>query len=465
MDVTDYIRGALDEMEGIGMSDEPRKTQSMASEAVAQEERPVDKDYPLTHVPPMARRSFFSVAAVLLGITFFSPTMNTGAQIATAFSFSDLIWIVLVGNLILGVYVAANCAIGAKTGLTSVMLSRYTLGIAGSKWASLLLGGTQIGWFAYVSAYVGQMYAVAFNVPDAAIWFTLFWGIVFGVTALWGYRAIEKVAFVAVPALLLLAIYIPIVAANAAGGIGALFNVMPTAEMSVATAMTAIVGTFASMGTQACNWSRFSKSAKMGFLSGFIAFMIGNTIMLIAGIVGGLAYNQSDFVVIMMSMGSLVTVFAVIILTLNIWTTAHAGAYAWGVAGSEMFNKPSKTPFLIGGLVISIILALTGIYAHLISFLVLLGIFIPPLGGAMLGDYFFTYKRKLPRVEFMKFKAFRIGPVLAYILGTAVAFVSDYFGFGIPPLFGIIVAMLCVPLFNLFFKNDRHEVKEGADYV
>ena len=212
--------------------------------------KPIDPDYPLTHVPKSARRSFFSVAAVLLGITFFSPTMNTGAQIAAAFTFKDLIWISLVGNLILGVYVAANCAIGAKTGLTSAMLSRYTLGTIGSKWVSFLLGGTQIGWYAYVSSYVGQMFAVAFNVPQHAIWFTLFWALVFGVTALWGYEAIEKVAIVAVPALLILVIYIPIVASQSAGGFSALFNVMPTEEMSVATALTAIMGTFASMGTQ-----------------------------------------------------------------------------------------------------------------------------------------------------------------------------------------------------------------------
>ena len=176
----------------------------------AMETKVVDQDYPIDHVPQSARRSFFSIAAVLLGITFFAPTMSTGAQIAAAFTFSELMWIVLIGNLVLGVYVALNCGIGAKTGLTSVMLSRYTLGVGGCKWAGLLLGGTQIGWYAYVSAYTGQLFSVAFHLPDAAIWFTLLWAIIFGVTAIWGYKAMEKVAYVAVPALLLLVIYIPI---------------------------------------------------------------------------------------------------------------------------------------------------------------------------------------------------------------------------------------------------------------
>lgn len=427
----------------------------------------VDQDYPITHVPLTARRSFFSIAAVLLGITFFAPTMSTGAQIAAAFRFSDLMLIVLFGNLILGVYVALNCAIGAKTGLTSVMLSRYTLGIGGSKWAGLLLGGTQIGWYAYVSAYTGELFATAFNLPGSAVWFTLLWAVIFGVTAIWGYKAMEKVAYVAVPALLLLVIYIPILAAQSNGGFAAITQAVPTAEMSVATAMTAIVGTFASMGTQACNWSRFAKNAKTAFLAGFIAFMIGNTIMLLAGIIGGLAYNEADFIVVMLRTGLIF--FAMVVLTLNIWTTAHAGAYAWGVAGAEMFNKQSKTPFLIGGLVIAIVLALTGFYSQLINFLVLLGIFIPPLGGVMLGDYFFIYRRKLPRLEYIHFKLFRLGPVLAYVVGAVAAFITDRLSFGIPPLFGIVVSAACVPLFDALLKklgvNDRHAVDENAETV
>lgn len=427
----------------------------------------VDQDYPIDHVPATARRTFFSIMAVMLGITFFAPTMSTGAQIAAAFTFSDLLWIILVANLVLGVYVALNCAIGAKTGLNAVMLSRYTLGIGGSKWAGLLLGGTQIGWYAYVSAYTGQLFATAFNLPEYAVWFTLLWAIIFGVTAIWGYKAMEKVAYVAVPALLLLVIYIPILATQSNGGFAAITQAIPSAEMTVATAMTAIVGTFASMGTQACNWSRFAKSAKMGFWAGFVAFMIGNSIMLLAGIIGGLAYNEADFIVVMLRTGLIF--FALVILTLNIWTTAHAGAYAWGIAGAEMFNKSNKTPFLVGGLVISIILAVTGVYAQLINFLVLLGIFIPPLGGAMLGDYFFIYRRKLPMLSFVKFKIFRIAPVLAYVVGAAVAFLTDRAGIGIPPLFGIVAAAVCVPLFDLILTkckfNDRHEVKENAETV
>lgn len=124
---------------------------------------------------------------------------------------------------------------------------------------------------------------------------------------------------------------------------------------------------------------------------------------------------------------------------------------------------------MIGGLVIAIILACTGIYSHLIAFLNLLGIFIPPLGGVMMGDYFFVYKRRLPRVESVHFKTLRYSPVIAYIVGAAAAFLADRFAFGVPPLFGILVAGACMPLCNLLLGkcgiNDMHPVDENADYV
>ena len=40
----------------------------------------IDPDYPIDPVPPHARRSLFSLSIVLLGFTFFTPTMLAGAQ-------------------------------------------------------------------------------------------------------------------------------------------------------------------------------------------------------------------------------------------------------------------------------------------------------------------------------------------------------------------------------------------------
>ena len=92
----------------------------------------VDPDYPVTPVPRHARKSFVSLAVVLLGFTVFTPTMLAGAQLGAAFSLSELVQVILLGSLVLGVYVAVLGFIGARTGLTTVVMSRYVLGQRGA---------------------------------------------------------------------------------------------------------------------------------------------------------------------------------------------------------------------------------------------------------------------------------------------------------------------------------------------
>ncbi len=94
----------------------------------------VDPDYPVTPVPAHARKSFFSIAVVLLGFTVFTPTMLAGATLGPAFAFDDLVLVILAGSLILGAYVAVMGWVGARTGLTTVVMARYTLGTRARSW-------------------------------------------------------------------------------------------------------------------------------------------------------------------------------------------------------------------------------------------------------------------------------------------------------------------------------------------
>ncbi len=421
----------------------------------------VDSDYPLEQVPMSARKGLFSIAAVLLGFTFFSPTMLAGAQLGAAFSLKPLMGILIGGSVILGVYVAVMCTLGAKTGLTSVLLSRYTLGKGGAKWADIILGGTQIGWYAVTSAYMGELFAKGLGLTGWSVAFTVFWAVVMGITAVYGFKGMAVVSYFALPAILILVFYIPYLGVKEVGGWDAMAALKPASTMSVGAAITVIVGTFASGGTQAANWSRFAKTGMTGFWAGLIAFLIGNGLMIFSGMIGALAFNNGDLVEVLIAMN--ITVLALIILTMNIWTTNNATAYAFGVAGAELFNKPNKRPFIIGGLVIAIILAVTGIYKNFIPMLILFGTFIPPLGGVIIGDFFFTYKGKLPDIDRVEFKVIRISPLIAYIIGSLAAYLGGRFGVGIPPLQGILVAGLMVPVMNAVMKafkyNDMHSIK------
>jgi purine-cytosine permease-like protein len=91
-----------------------------------------------------------------------------------------------------------------------------------------------------------------------------------------------------------------------------------------------------------------------------------------------------------------------------------------------MFNKASKGPFIIWGVVIATAIAVAGVGAHFIPLLNLFGTFIPPLGGVIIGDYFFTYKKNIPMLDYVKFRKLRIAPLIAYLIGCAAAYFEGF---------------------------------------
>ena len=431
----------------------------------------VDQDYPLEPVPAGSRKSLGSLVAVLLGFTFFTPTMFAGADLGAAFSFGNLVTVILAGSLLLGVYVAAIAAIGASTGLTTVLLSRYTLGRLGAKWADLILGGTQLGWYAFTAAIVAVIMSSAFGWESGLVPLIILLSVLMGITAFFGFRGMQALSVISVPLMAILCFWVAFRALSDVGGFEGLIDVEGSGSGAIGWggAVTIVVGTFASGGTQVANWSRFARSTKHATWAALVAFLVTNGMMLAFGALGGLVYQQADFVDVLIAQG-LVT-WGVLLLILNNWTTNDNAAYAFGVAGAEFFDRPSKRPFIVGGVAIATLLAATGVYDLLPEYLVLLGVFIPPLGGAIIGDHLFTWrKHRLPEFDEAWIPNVRWASVVAYLLGTAAAYFGNRAGIGIPPLQGILVSLVGVPVFDRLFcalgidqrPRLKSEVGDGA---
>ena len=98
----------------------------------------------LKPVPVSERKGIIALTFVMLGLTFFSASMWTGGTLGTTLTYDDFFLAVLIGNLMLGVYTSFLGYIGAKTGLTTHILARYSFGIKGSWLPSALLGGYSV---------------------------------------------------------------------------------------------------------------------------------------------------------------------------------------------------------------------------------------------------------------------------------------------------------------------------------
>lgn len=403
-------------------------------------EEVIDRDYPVTPVPQHARKGVFSLMVVLLGFTVFTPTMLAGSSLGEAFGLSELVLVIAVGSLVLGTYVAFLGWIGARTGLTTVVMARYTLGSRGSKLASILLGGTQIGWYGVVIGMIGELTAQAFGwesyAAKAAVMIAV--SALMCATACYGYRGMYWVSLISTPLILILAFWVMFRSLEEVGGWAGLAAIQPDGQMTFAVAITTVVGTFVSAGTQAPNWTRFGRTGRQAVWACLIGFLIGNALMIFFGAIGAITFGEGDFVLVLYQLG--LVGWGLFLLFGNLWKSNADTAYAFGVAGAELFEKPSKTRFVIIGSVIGTVLALVGVHEHLPQYLGLLGTFIPPLGGVIIGDYLARWRRtQMPVGEILpRFNAVSLG---IYALACVLAWGAGQLGIGIPPVIGILTAL------------------------
>ncbi len=382
-----------------------------------------------------------SLAPILAGFTLYSGTLFAGGLVGPSFQFwPDLVGLILLSNLILGLYAAFLGFIAGNTGLTTVLMARFSFGSVGSRWVDFILGFTQIGWYAWGSALMAQLLNSLAGVPESWNWLIiLFFTYGFCSTAYMGYKAMDWLSRIAVPAMILLMVLSLSVAAGDVGGFAGLQAQAIGDPLPVNVAITIIVGTFVSGGTQATNWSRFAKSGKAGFIATLIAFFLGNGFLIFSGAFCAKVYGEPDIVKVMATQGLLV--WGLILFFFNMWTTQDNTIYAFSIAGSNMFRTRKRTLLVLGGATFALVLALGGIYEMLVQYLILLGTFIPPIGGIIMADYWVNRGGEFPALTEPQ-PAFNWAGIIAYVAASAIAYFTNASGWGIVPLNGIVSALV-----------------------
>ncbi|ERI04962.1 cytosine permease [Aneurinibacillus aneurinilyticus] len=402
----------------------------------------VDLEFSLQPVPQANRNGFWKILAVMLGFTFFSASMWSGGTLGNGLSFVQFIWIVLAGNLILGIYTGALAYIAAKTGLSTHLLTRYAFGEKGSYLSSLLLGVTQVGWFGVGVA----MFAVPVQkATDINVYLLIaISGVLMTVTAIYGIKALAILGIIAVPSIAILGGYSVLEATDTAGGIQGLMGYQPHEALGLAAALTICIGSFISGGTLTADFARFAKTTRSAVVSTVIAFFLGNSLMFLFGAVGAIVYGKADISDVMFLQGLIIP--AIIVLGLNIWTTNENALYASSL-GFANITKIAKNKIVIFNGIIGTIAAMW-LYNNFVEFLTILGSTLPSIGAIILADYFLLKRRNYKKFEEMKFKAVNWIAIIAWAGGVVAAnFVP-----GIPPINGLlgtaiiyVVLMKCMP--------------------
>ncbi len=386
-----------------------------------------DNNYSLGPVPSAARKGVLSLTMVMLGLTFFSASMWTGGTLGTGLPFDDFFLAVLIGNLLLGIYTSFLGYIGASSGLSTHLLARYSFGLKGSWLPSLILGGTQVGWFGVGVAMFALPVQKATGI-DTTILIAVA-GLAMTATVYFGIKALMILSAIAVPAIALLGGYSVLEAVDSVGGIEGLQAITPKEPLDFSVALALVVGSFISAGTLTADFVRFGRSPKAAVIVTMVAFFIGNSLMFIFGAAGSAATGQSDISEVMMMQGLLIP--AIIVLGLNIWTTNDNALYASGLGFANITGWSSKHLAVANGIIGT--LCALWLYNNFVGWLTFLSAAIPPIGGIIIAD-FLRHRERYK--EFVNAGFATVN--WAAIAGVAIGIAAGHFLPGIVPLNAVI---------------------------
>ena len=254
----------------------------------------------------------------------------------------------------------------------------------GSYLPSLLLGGTQIGWFG-VAMFALPVQKALFGETGVELdvnAIIVVAGLLMTGTVYFDISALMVLSFIAVPAITILGGYSVYLAVNDLGGIAEMQKIVPAVDQKIDfnTALALVIGSFISAGTLTADFVRFGRKPKAAVAITLIAFFIGNSLMFIFGAAGAAATGFADISDVMMTQGLLIP--AIIVLGLNIWTTNDNALYASGLGFSNITGIDSKKLAMING-VIGTVFALW-LYNNFVGWLSFLSAAIPPIGGVLI---------------------------------------------------------------------------------
>ena len=410
-------------------------------------------------IKPEQRQGWVSLAMIWIGAMICVPCLMVGGYLGMGFTLGGVIGCILIGYTIVCTYMCFMGMQSCDTGLPTVSMASGPLGTKGAQYIiSALLAIACVGWFGIQSAVCGASFSAmigsmtGFVIP---VWVSsLVWGALMLVTAMYGYKALKYLNYIAVPALVLVLIYGLYAAITKNNGIAVVAAYTPAAPMTLVQGVSLAVATFALGGVISGDYSRYAKNRGDVIKSSVLGVIPAGLIMMVIGAVLTIVTGQYDISAVLAAVG--VPAFGLVALVLATWTTNVTNAYSGGIAFSSLLGVGEKGFKVATGVAgaIGTILAAVGIMNQFQGFLSILTAFIPPVAGVIMADYWIIGKGK--KENFKITEGFNWIGIIAFAVGAAVAYCTGSVPsmiFFVGPINGIVVSMVLYIVLKLAFRS------------
>ncbi|WP_433672695.1 purine-cytosine permease family protein [Nocardia sp. CA-136227] len=379
-------------------------------------------EYEHEPVPAAARRDLLSVAAVWAGFPMCLGNAVFGGLIVYSQGMGRGMLAILLGNLLLFGYIGTLSWIGGQTGRNFSLQARRAFGDRGRAVAVGFLATVVIGWFSYQVGLTGTTLEGMYG--WSPLWGGLLGGVFFVLLTLAGIRALSLIGLIGTPLFLImagLALYYGLGHGHSLSG--AFGYAGGGGPLGFWACVSIVVGGFADSGTMTADFTRWARDGRAGLVAAASAFPFANSIaFLIGGLVvaiGGAADPAHDggaFLGLLAGHGALITGLSVLFVFANLGSVAAHCLYN-GAVGWAGITPLRMRPLAVALGLIGTVVALTGVWTHIVNWLVLLGVVVPPIGAVLIVDHLLARRREVARagVRPIAFAAWGIGAVAAWL--------------------------------------------------
>lgn len=386
------------------------------------------EEYEHEPVPMSARRSTFSVTTVWIGFPMIITGAMTGSLLVLGMGFTNALWAMVIGNLIMFAYVGALGVMGTKRGMNFALIASIVFGRKGYVFASGLLSTLLLGWYAVQTGITGALISSAYDMNYVAM--TIIAGLLYiGITFI-GVHGLHLIGLVSVPLFVLLGGWVVFdsVSTSGWGAVVAYPGNNGVATMSMGVGLTVVIALFIDAGTVTADFNRWAKDTKSSIIATFSAFPVANLCaMLVGGIMtAALAVPDANpfgadnmFGYMNGKQMAWLSALAFLFLYCNLGSVCAHCLYNAATGWSRILGTKMRLMAIVLG-AIGIVIAAGNVWAFFIQWLSLLGILVPPVGAIILVDQLLV--RKNAEID----RDWRSTAFIAWAIGSAVALVVEF---------------------------------------
>jgi cytosine permease len=396
------------------------------------------EDYERKRVPALEGRGLLGTTLVLMSLSVAIPSLLLGAALTEGLGLRRAIYATIWGALAGTPICLLTAHVGVRGRLSTAMTLRLAFGSAGSKLISAIVALDMFCWFAVNTEIFGA------SLRDSAglIWNTwlnksllaVLAGLLMTGLTIFGYKAVEKFAYLAVPLLTFVLLSYLAFAMARSSFHEVLARPAFAAPIPLSVGISIVAGTFLSVALLMPDFTRYSRGPLQSGLAVVFGLTGGFPVFVLIGAYLTAANHEKDFVRLMLSAGW--GMAAILIIILTCWIHMNSCLYSASLNLAGIIPRIAKWKLTTLAGLAGTAIALFGIVDRYVPFLIVLSVVLPPVASVFAAD--FLLRREFYRIgDPRTVEKFRVPAVVSLFLGIIVGFATTPKGETGLPLFNL----------------------------